>query len=227
MSVDDVTGARDAFYEWLLSDAPAARAERIRRREANAARAERELTEVGAWCERTLGNPNAPTRLRALAETLTRVSTRHNAREAAAAAVPDEVWVTVERHRYEAARHVAGDFDYRYPARYLGTQAAEQPVPDEVVSAGALRPGDRLRLARTGPVLTVARVETADQSWDLHTTDGRRVRFSQSASVRRVHDTPDRSAVDRDPPERSPTDGAREAPPDPQNRSRQDPGLEL
>ena len=177
----------DAFYEWLLSDAPAACAERLRRRQVHAERAEQELAAVGQWCQRTLANPHAPPNLRALADTMTRISARRNAREAAEGAVPDQLWVAIERQRYETSRRVGGDFDYRYPARYLGPRAAQQPVPDEVTTVGALKPGDRLRLAATGATVTVERLDTTDAGWDLHTCDGRRLRLSPSASVRRVH----------------------------------------
>ena len=121
----------DAFCEWLLSDAPAAQRERARRRSRNAAHAEHEREQVAAWCRRTLANDAAFPLLRDLAEVLQRLVARGVARDAAEAAVPDDEWVRRERRTYEASRRVAGVHESRYTVRYLGREAADQPVPDE------------------------------------------------------------------------------------------------
>jgi len=60
-----------------------------------------------------------------------RLVARSAARDVAEAAVPGDEWVRRERRAYEASRRAAGDNDYRYPARYLGREAADQPAPDE------------------------------------------------------------------------------------------------
>jgi len=119
----------DAFYEWLLCDAPAAKVERDRRRGRNAAEAERERAQVAAWCRRTLDNRAAPAHLRDLAEVMQCLVSRGSARDLAEAGVSDDEWARRERRRYEVSRRVAGDHDYRYPARYLGAEAADQSVP--------------------------------------------------------------------------------------------------
>ncbi len=121
----------DAFYEWLLSDAPAAQRERARRRSRHASEAKQERARVAAWCRRTLGNDAAPEHLRDLAETMQRLIARGAARDLAEAGLPDDECVRRGRRQYETSRRAAGDHDYRYPARYLGPGAASQPVPDE------------------------------------------------------------------------------------------------
>ncbi len=121
----------DAFYEWLLSDAPAAQRERARRRSHHASEAKQERARVTAWCRRTLANDAAPEHLRGLAEAMQRLVDRSTARDLAEAGVPNDEWVHRARRQYETSRRAAGDHDYRYPARYLGPGAASQPVPDQ------------------------------------------------------------------------------------------------
>lgn len=124
-----MSGATDAYHEWLLSDAPAAFQERIRRRAAHADRVAQERDEVSGWCQRVIANPTTAERLRAIARQCQREVDRAVAREVAEEAVLDDVYVRWERERYERVRRT-GDPDYRYPARYLGTAAADQPVPE-------------------------------------------------------------------------------------------------
>ena len=119
------------LYAHLLSDAPAAQRERVRRRSHQASEAKQERARVAAWCRRTLANDAAAEHLRDLAEAMQRLVDRSRARDLAEAGVPDDECVRRGRRQYQTSRRAAGDHDYRYPARYLGPSAANQPVPDE------------------------------------------------------------------------------------------------
>ncbi|CAN5319987.1 hypothetical protein BH20ACT8_BH20ACT8_02070 [soil metagenome] len=171
----------DAFYEWLLCDATAAQEERARRRSRNAADAEHERAQVTAWCQRTFDNAAAPPNLRDLAEVMQRLVSRGQTRERAEGDVDDDAWVRRERRQYEASRRVAGDHDYRYPARYLGPDAADQPVPDERVPVHALEQRQRVRLGPSRPPAVVAAVEACGDGVLLYTTDGQRRRYPATA----------------------------------------------
>lgn len=205
----------DGFYEWLLSDAPAARNERQRRRAEHAARNEQERREVASWCERTLADPDMPSHLRTLAEVIARSLPRRVARDAAGEAVPDDIYVAVEREHYAVFRRAEGDDSYRYPDRYLGPSAARQPVPDEPVRGSTLLPGDRVQLEQDEPPVVVAAVEeTSTTAWMLTTTGGRRILLEDSQWLYRLRD----ELCDLEPDRRSTR-------PDP--TSRRDSGLEL
>jgi len=180
--------AVEAFEEWLLCDAPAAARERARRRGDHAARVERERAQVAAWCRRTLDNAAAPVQLRDLAEAMTRLVARGAASDLAHARLPDEEWVRRERRRYEASRQVAGDDNYRYPARYLGTAAPDQPIPDERVPVTGLEPGQRVRLGPSAPPEVVAALEACGDHLLVCTADGQRRRYPATAWLYRVHD---------------------------------------
>ena len=136
----EITGESDAFYEWLLSDHPGARAERDRRREATY-RDEMERTgKVRAWAEKIHAAPDAPQRLRDLAATMGPLAARSAARAEAGHAVPDETYVAAARATWETYRRVSapgGSWDYRYPARYTGPEAASQPRPATEPEPGA------------------------------------------------------------------------------------------
>jgi hypothetical protein len=132
MSRAEISGESDAFYEWLLSDHPGARAERDRRREATH-RDELERTgKVAAWVEKIHAAPSAPPTIRDLAETMGPLAAKSAARAEADFAVPDEVRVAQARANWETYMRVSapdGSWDYRYPGRYVGEAAASQPRP--------------------------------------------------------------------------------------------------
>jgi len=114
--------ADDRVYEFLLSDHPAAKAERLARRAADRAA-------ITAWRARlvTFG-AGMPANLHNLAETMGRLDDRATLRDAAEQGEPDEVWVARARQRFTATARTWGDDpDYRYPTRYLGPAAAHQP----------------------------------------------------------------------------------------------------
>jgi hypothetical protein len=178
----------DAFDEWLLSDAPAAAAERTRRRERHAAQVDHERAQVTAWCRRTLDNDAAPPNLRDLAEAMQRLVARGSARDVAEAAVPDSEWVRRERAHHEASRRVAGDHDYRYPARYVGDDAGDQFVPDERVPVATLEAGQRVRLGPGDEPAVVAAIQVGGDRVVLCTTDGQRRNYPATAWQFRVHD---------------------------------------
>ena len=121
--------ADDRAYEFLLSDHPAAKAERQRRRDEHLARRAADSDAITAWRERlvTFGH-GVPANLHNLAETMGRLDQHASLRDAVDEAEPDEVWVARARQRFtHTARTWGDDPDYRYPARYLGPAAAHQP----------------------------------------------------------------------------------------------------
>jgi hypothetical protein len=139
MNADDPTGpalagrsaADEAFYEWLLSDHPAAAAERARRRADHHARETRELQMLRAWVARTRADPDAGMPYQRLAEAGERLLDRRAARLAADQAEPAPARLVRLRRELETTRRATGDPDYRYPARYLGPRAARQPIPPD------------------------------------------------------------------------------------------------
>ena len=192
----------DAFYEWLLSDAPAAQQERACRRSENIAHAERQRAEVEAWCRRTLSNGATPPNLRELAETMQRVTSRAADRDGISFRVPDGAWVRHERSRLEISQRVAGDDAYRYPSRYVGMEAAEQPVPDECVPVNALHQGDLVRVGLGQAPTQITAVEPGDDRVVVCTADGELRRYPRDSWTFRVHDeryVPD-ALRDRDVP---------------------------
>jgi hypothetical protein len=70
---------------------------------------------------------------------------RSQQRQAADAARADAELVATARRDWETSRRVQVDGDYRYPARYLGAQAAHQPIPPD--------PGARLHDPEERPAL--------------------------------------------------------------------------
>jgi hypothetical protein len=133
VSAAEVTGESSAFYEWLLSDHPDARAERGCRREAYY-RSEIERTgQVQAWVAKIDATPDPPPTIRGLAETMGPLADRSRARAEAALAEPDEAYVARERGNWETFMRVSapdGWPEYRYPARYIGEASGGQPRPE-------------------------------------------------------------------------------------------------
>jgi hypothetical protein len=121
----------DRFYEWLLSDHPGAALERARRRLDNQVREAEERTVLRRFIARTDQSPDAPTTVRGLAGTAGWLVERSEQRLATGAASSDAELVATARRDLETSQRVGKDPDYRYPAHYLGTQAARQPIPPE------------------------------------------------------------------------------------------------
>ena len=117
------------FYEWLLSDHPGAVVERARRRLDNQVREAEERAVLRRFIARTNHSPDAPTTVQALAGTAGWLVERSQQRQAADAARADAELVATARRDLETSQQVGNDPNYRYPARYLGVQAAHQPIP--------------------------------------------------------------------------------------------------
>ena len=140
-----------AFYEWLLSDHPDAKAERDRRRTATyQADTERAAT-VRAWASKISAQPGAPQNLRDVAATMGPLADQTTARAEARYAEADDAYVTRLRAQHETHMQVSGppgSWDYRYPARLIGPSAAAHPAPpepDAVAPEPETEPGDTER----------------------------------------------------------------------------------
>jgi hypothetical protein len=201
--------AEDRFYEWLLSDHPGAVLERARRRLDNEVREAEERAVLRRFIARTDASPDAPTTVRELAETAGWLVERSQQRLATETASSDAELVARARRDLETSRRVQLGGDYRYPARYLGAQAARQPIPPEP-GAGLHDPEERPALgdrtvkeleaenspfafARTQAV--ISRVRAALERADRHQP-------SWQARHDRQHPRADRSRVDRQGAER-------------------------
>lgn len=128
----DVTD--DAFYEWLLSDHPDARAERDRRRAATYQAETERAAAVRAWTGKINAQPDAPQTLRDLAASMGPLADQSAARADARYAEPDEAYVTRLRAQLETHMQVSGppgSWDYRYPAHLTGPGAAACLPPPE------------------------------------------------------------------------------------------------
>jgi hypothetical protein len=137
--------AEDRFYEWLLSDHPGAALERARRRLDNQVREAEERAVLRRFIARTHASPDAPTTVQALAGTAGWLVERSQQWLATQAASTDAEPVATARRNWETSRRTQVDGDYRYPARYLGAQAAHQPIPPD--------PGARLHDPEERPAL--------------------------------------------------------------------------
>jgi hypothetical protein len=137
--------AEDRFYEWLLSDHPGAVLERARRRLDIQVREAEERAVLRRFITRTDQSPDAPTTVRALAGTAGWLVQRSQQRLATGAARANAELVATARRGLETGRRVRVDGDYRYPARYLGVEAARQPIPPD--------PGARLHDPEERPAL--------------------------------------------------------------------------
>jgi hypothetical protein len=128
----DVTD--DAFYEWLLSDHPAARAERDQRRAATYHAETDRAAAVRAWADKIGARPDAPQTMRDLAASMRPLADQTTARAQASYAEPDDAYVTRLRAQHETHMQVSGppgSWDYRYPAHLTGPGAAAYPPPPE------------------------------------------------------------------------------------------------
>ena len=128
----DVTD--DAFYEWMLSDHPDARAERDRQRTATYQADADRAAAVRTWADKIGAQPDAPEHLRDLAASLGPQADQAAARAEASYAEPDDAYVTRLRTQHETHMQVTGppgSPDYRYPAHLTGPGAAAYPPPPQ------------------------------------------------------------------------------------------------
>ncbi|HEX9354069.1 MAG TPA: hypothetical protein VF933_09675 [Streptosporangiaceae bacterium] len=123
--------AADRFYEWLLSDHPAAVAERARRRAAYLAHEARGREGLSRFVARTEADRDAPESIRELVKTARWLLKRQADRLAAEAAESERERLARQRRDFETSRRAQGATSYRYPARYLGARAARQPIPPD------------------------------------------------------------------------------------------------
>ncbi|SFQ81992.1 hypothetical protein [Amycolatopsis rubida] len=138
----------DDAYEWLLSDHPWARAERVRRAESGW---DAELRNAGAvrdWTDRIDGadlreryphDPEIAENLRGLAEIMRPLADTQQLNAHRDSAVPDAVRVHRLREQWATRQHIQGDQGYRYPARLLGPGAAAHPPPTSGSASKARR----------------------------------------------------------------------------------------
>jgi hypothetical protein len=151
----DVTN--DAFYEWLLSDHPDARAERDRRRAATHQVETGRAAAVRAWADKINAQRDAPHPLQDLAASMGPLADQAAARAEARYAEPDEILVTRLRTQHETHIRVCGppgSWDYRYPAHLTGPAAAAYPPPpepDAVAPEPEAEAGDTERLPNPRP----------------------------------------------------------------------------
>jgi len=127
----DVTD--NAFYEWLLSDHPDAKAERDQRRAATVQAETGRAAAVLAWVDKINAQPDAPQPIRDLAASVGPLADQTVARAEASYAEPDDVYVTRLRTQHETHMQVSGppgSWDYRYPAHLTGPGAAAYPPPE-------------------------------------------------------------------------------------------------
>jgi len=133
-ALDGRDAADDAFYEWLLSDHPAARAERDQRRTAAYHAETGRAAVVRAWADKINARPDAPQTMRDLAATMGPLADQAAVRAEANYAEPDDAYVTRLRAQHETFVRVSGppgSWDYRYPAHLTGPGAAAYPPPPE------------------------------------------------------------------------------------------------
>jgi hypothetical protein len=124
----------DAFYEWLLSDHPDARAERDWRRAATHQGDTGRAAAVRAWADKINAQPDAPQAMRDLAASMGPRADQSAARAQASYAEPDDAYVARLRAQHETSIRVSGppgSWDYRYPAHLTGPGAAAYPPPPE------------------------------------------------------------------------------------------------
>jgi len=118
------------FDAWLLSDHPAAVAERLGRRAAYLDDTFRRHELLGGWLARTDARPAQPgdrfdANLRALAASVGPLLARDLPHLEAELGEPDPARVAAQRRDWEARQ----PHGRRYPARYQGPAAARQPIP--------------------------------------------------------------------------------------------------
>ena len=131
-SLHDRSTTDDAFYQWLLSDHPDARAERDYRRRTYYEHQREMAAAVRAWADKVNSQPSAPQAARDLAEDMGPRADQSALRAEIDAAGPDEVYVRRLRSDFETYMQVSGPpdaHDYRYPEHLTGPSAASYPPP--------------------------------------------------------------------------------------------------
>jgi N-methylhydantoinase A/oxoprolinase/acetone carboxylase beta subunit len=128
--------AEDQFYEWLLSDHTDAAHERARRRLDNQLAEAQDLARLQEWLAKIdrLAQDGQPLRdsvWRLAEQARSWLIPNAEQRLAASLGEPDQAWVRRGRQDFETSQQVGNNPDYRYPARYLGAQAARQPTPPD------------------------------------------------------------------------------------------------
>jgi hypothetical protein len=126
----------EAFYEWLLSDHPDARAERDWRRNRHYQQQRDTAADIAAWARRIGADPpqRHTSAARDLAATIGPHATQSAIRAEVESAEPDELCVARLRAEFETHRRVHWDNpdpSYRYPACLTGPGAASYPPPPE------------------------------------------------------------------------------------------------
>lgn len=126
----------DRFYEWLLSDHPAAVLERAGRRLDNQVAESEDLARLRGWLAKIdrfaqAGQPLGDSVEHLAEQARTWLIPRAEQRLAALTDTPDQVRVRRARSQLETSQQVGNDPDYQYPARYLGVDAARQPIPPD------------------------------------------------------------------------------------------------
>ena len=132
-----------AFYEWMLSDHPDARAERDWRRAAAYQAETDRAAAVRAWAGKINAQPDAPRTLRDLAASMGPLAAGSAARAEASYAEPDDAYVARLRTQHETHMQVSGppgSWDYRYPGHLTGPGAASYPPPPGPAADG-IEPG--------------------------------------------------------------------------------------
>src|SRR6266508_163442 len=126
----------DRFYTFLLSDHPAAAAERCRRRAAYLDDTSRRREVLHGWLAKLDATPARPgarfdDAVRRLAATTRTLLDREAAELKGQYGEPDATRLARSRRQYETHRHARGHTAYGYPARWGGAAAARQPIPPE------------------------------------------------------------------------------------------------
>jgi hypothetical protein len=126
----------DQLDEWLLSDHPAAVSERTRRRLDHQLAEAIGLARLRGWLAKIDqlakdGQPLGDSVWRLAEQARTWLIPNAEQRLAALTDTPDPVRVRRARNEFETSLQAGKDPDYRYPARYLGAQAARQPIPSD------------------------------------------------------------------------------------------------
>jgi hypothetical protein len=138
---------RALWREWLLSDHPWARVERIHRAAHGWDAELRNASKVRDWTDRIQGsdlreryphNPEIAENLRGLAELMRPIADEQQLRAHLESAVPDDVRVQRLREKWVTHKRVQGEDGYRYPVHLLGPVAAAYPPP-----ASGFQPGTR------------------------------------------------------------------------------------
>jgi hypothetical protein len=187
----------DRFFEWLLSDHPAAVLERARRRLDHQLAEAEDLARLRGWLAKIdhlaqAGQPLGDSVWHLAEQARTWLIPRAEQRLAALTDPPDQVRVRRARIQLETSRQVGNDPDYRYPARYLGVDAAHQPIPPDPWA----RPNDPEERPALGD-RTVKDLEAENSPFTFVRTQA--VTHRAHIALERTHHQPARSTRDDRP----------------------------